>query len=64
MLLTSLGIKLILSWSANCIITNSPGAGTFAIKDNRKHNVPVRTLSVQDYAKLLQQKKSGWKRTT
>ena len=38
------------------------GAGTFAITDT-KRNVRVATLSTQDNAKLLQQLKSGFKRT-
>ena len=38
------------------------GAGTFAITDT-KLNVRVATLSNQDNAKLLQQLKSGFKRT-
>ena len=45
-----------------CIITNSTGAGIFAITDTKLY-VPVVTLSTQDNAKLLQQLKSGFKRT-
>ena len=54
-------INLILTWSSNCVITNSTGAGTFAITDTRLY-VPVVTLSTQEYARLLQQLKSGFKR--
>ena len=54
-------INLILTWSSTCVITNSTGAGTFAINDTKLY-VPVVTLSTQDNAKLLQQLKSGFKR--
>ena len=43
------------------MITNSTGAGTFAIT-GRKLYVPVLTLLTQDSAKLLQQFKSSFKR--
>ena len=55
-------VNLILTWSTNCVITNSTGAGTFEIRDTKLY-VPVVTLSIQDNAKLLQQLKSGFKRT-
>ena len=55
-------INLILTWSSTCVITNSTGAGIFA-KTDKKLFVPVVTLSTQDNAKLLQQLKSGFKRT-
>ena len=55
-------INLILTWSSTCVITNSTGAGIFA-KTDQKLFVPVVTLSTQDNAKLLQQLKSGFKRT-
>ena len=51
----------ILTWSSNCVITNSTGAGTFEI-NNTKLYVPIVTLSTQDNSKLLQQLKSGFKR--
>ena len=54
-------INLILTWSRDCVITNSAGEGKFAI-DETKPYVPVVTLSTQDNAKLLQQLKSGFKR--
>ena len=38
-------------------------AATFSITDTNKVLVPVVTLSTQDKAKLLQQLKSGFKRT-
>ena len=56
-------INLILTWSENCIISNAAAnqATTFAITDT-KFYVPVATLT-EDNAKLLQQLKSGFKRT-
>ena len=54
-------INLILTWSSTCVITNSNGAGTFAITDTKLY-VPVVTLSTQENTKLLQQLKSGLKR--
>ena len=54
-------INLILTWSLTCVITNSNGAGTFAITDTKLY-VPVVTLSTQENTKLLQQIKSGFKR--
>ena len=54
-------VNLILTWSSTCVITNSTGAGRFAITDTKLY-VPVVTLSTQDNAKLLQQLKSGFKR--
>ena len=55
-------VNLILTWSSTCVITNSTGAGRFAITDAKLY-VPVVTLSTQDNAKLLQRLKSGFKRT-
>ena len=55
-------VNLILTWSSTCVITNSTGVGAFKINDT-KHFVPVVTLSTQDNAKLLEQLKSGFKRT-
>ena len=54
-------ISLILTWSSTCVITNSTGAGRFAIT-NTKLYVPVITLSTQDNAKLFQQLKSDFTR--
>ena len=54
-------VSLILTWSSNCVITNSIGAGSFEITDTKLY-IPVVTLSTQDNAKLLQQLKSGFKR--
>ena len=55
-------VNLILTRSSTGVITNSAGAGTFAIRD-RKFYVPVVTVLTQDNAKLLQQLKSAFKRT-
>ena len=55
-------VNLILTWSSTCVIINSTGAGTFAIRDAKLY-LPVVTLSTQDSSKLLQQLKSGFKRT-
>ena len=55
-------VNLSLTWSQDCVITNSTGEGKFAIT-NTKLYVPVETLSTQDNTKLLQQLKSSFKRT-
>ena len=54
-------VNLILTWSSPRVITNSTGAGTFAITDTKLY-APVVTLRTQDNSKLLQQLKSGFKR--
>ena len=55
-------VNLILSRSSTCAIINFTGEGRFAIADTKLY-VQVVTLSTQDNAKLLQQLKSGFKRT-
>ena len=55
-------VNLILTWSRDCVITNSTSAGKFKITEPKLY-VPVITLSTQDNAKLLPQLKSGFKRT-
>ena len=55
-------IYLILTCSPTCVIKNSTGARTFAITYTKLH-VLVITLSTQGNAKLLEQLKSGFKRT-
>ena len=55
-------VSLILTWSRDCVITNSEGEGKCAITET-KFYVPLVTLSTQDNAKLLQQLKFGFKRT-
>ena len=54
-------VNLILTWSSTCVITNSNGAGTFAITDTKLY-VPVVTLLTKENTKFLQQLKSGFKR--
>ena len=55
-------INLILTWSANCVISKVNRVTTFAITDTKLYG-PVVTLSTNDNAKLLQKLKSGFKRT-
>ena len=54
-----------LNWSENCVIvaTNVTAQATRFSLTDRKLYVPVVTLSTQDNAKLLEQLKSGFKRT-
>ena len=49
-------VNLILTWSKDCVITNSTGEGKFAITETKLY-VPVVTLSIKDNEKLLQQLK-------
>ena len=51
-----------LTWSSASVITNSAGAGRFAIIDTKRY-VPVVTSATQDNTKLFQQLKSRFKRT-
>ena len=58
-------ITLDLSWSKNCVIvaTNLVAqVAAFSVTDTKLH-VPVITLWTQYNAKLLEQLKSGFKRT-
>ena len=55
-------VNLILTWSKDCVITNSTGEGKFAITETKLY-VPVVTLSTKDNEKLLQKLKSGFKKT-
>ena len=55
-------VTLLLTWSKDCVITNSTGEGEFQITETNLY-VLVVTLSIQDNAKLLQQLKSGFKGT-
>ena len=55
-------VNLILTWSPTCIISAAIGETKFKITDAKLY-LPVVTLSTQDNAKLLQQLKSGFKRT-
>ena len=55
-------VNLILTWSKDCVIFFATGETKFAITETKLY-VPVVTLSTQGNAKLLQQLKSGFKRT-
>ena len=58
-------VKLILTWSANCVITYTNvlnQAPTFTITETNLY-APVVNLSTQDNTKLLPQLKSGFKET-
>ena len=55
-------VNLLLTWSKDCAIANSTGEGKFSITETKLY-IPVLTLSTQDNVKLLQQLKSGFKRT-
>ena len=55
-------VYLILKWSSTCVITNFTDAGRFTMTDTKRY-VATSSLSTQDNAKLLQQLKSGLKRT-
>ena len=54
-------VNLILTWSKDCVISSATGETKFKITDTKLY-VPVVTLSTQDNAKLLQQRRSGFKR--
>ena len=63
--LTNCEIKLILTWSAGCVIIYTDVADqfhTFSMTESNLY-IPVVTLSTQDNAKLLPQLKSDFKRT-
>ena len=48
-------VNLIFSWLSTCVITNSTGQGRFKITDTK--------ISTKDNTKLLQQLKSGFRKT-
>ena len=54
--------ELILTWSKDCAIPSGTGEIKFQISETILY-VPVVNLSTQDNAKLLEQSKSGFKRT-
>ena len=54
-------VNLILTWSKDCVISNSTGEGRFAITETKLY-APVVPLSTKDNEKLLQQLKSGFKK--
>ena len=63
--LISCEVNLVLTWPANCFIIDAPAENqirTCTIADTKPY-ILVTTLSNQDNAKLLQQLKSGIKRT-
>ena len=60
--LTNFEFNLILTWSVICVLSNDTKVTTFAITETKLY-VLLLTLSTQDSAKLLQQLKSGFKRT-
>ena len=60
--LSNCKINFILTWSANCVISQVARATIFAIADTKLY-VPVVTLTTDNNTKLLQQLKSGFKRT-
>ena len=55
-------VNLILTWTRTCVISSATGKTKFKITETKLY-VPVVALSTQDNAKLLQQFKSGFKRT-
>ena len=58
-------INTFLTWPEDCIIVTGTVVNQepkFAITDTKLY-VPVATISAQDNAKLLQQSKTGFKRT-
>ena len=63
MTLVDYEINLILAWSDKCVFSNAAAQTTIFEIPDAKFYVPVVTLSTQDDAKLLQQLKSGFKRT-
>ena len=54
-------VNLILTWSKDCVVTNSTGEGKFAVTETKLY-VPVVNLSSKDNEKLPQQLKSGFKK--
>ena len=65
MLLINCEINFIVIWSEKCVIASNTAVNQEAkfAKTDTKLYVPVVTLSTQDKAKLLQELKSGFKRT-
>ena len=56
-------VNLILTWSAYCVISSGTGTTKFDTTDTKLY-VPLVTSSTEDNAKLLQQLKSLFKRTS
>ena len=61
MLLINCEVNL-MTWSKDCVITNSTDEGKFAITETNLY-LPVVTLSTKDNEKLIQQLKSGFRKT-
>ena len=55
--------NVILNWSVNCVISNTPGATEFLIIDTKLY-IPVVPLPIKDNSKLLQQLNLEFERTT
>ena len=55
-------INLIFTWSEDCVISSATGKIKLKKADTKLY-VPVITLSTRDNLRLLQQLKSGFKRT-
>ena len=55
-------VSLLLTWTANCVLTGTARPTTFAITDTKLY-VPEVTLSIKDAENLTQQLKSGFKRS-
>lgn len=55
--------NVILNWSVNCVISNTPGATVFLIIDTKLY-IPVVPLPIKDNSKLLQQLNLEFERTT
>ena len=62
MYLINCKFNLIFRWLPPCVISEGNRAITFAITGTKLYT-PILTLSTKDNAKLLQQSKSGFKRT-
>ena len=56
-------INLILSWSANCVVSDTSNQETIFLIADTKRFVLIVTLWTNDYAILLQQLESGFQRT-
>ena len=55
-------VNPIITWSVNCVISNSTSSGTFETTDTKLY-VSVVTASTQNNTKLPQQLKTGFKQT-
>ena len=62
MFLSNCEINIILTWSEKRVLSNNTKATAFSVSDTELY-VPAVILSTRYNAKLLQQLKSGFKRT-